>query len=122
MSSRPLTPPTELLIQALALGALVVSELPHTCCDHRYASMGIQMLGDTKCLNSSCGRALCLQEWLVLHDAWSSGALLSFSGTQSHTKQGEVNGLEVVELGKVTEGKVLLMGCLQSDGFIQPSQ
>jgi hypothetical protein len=62
--SPKLLTPTEPLIQALALAldGLVVCGLLCTHCDHRHASMGTQMLSDDRCLYSSCGRALYLQE------------------------------------------------------------
>ena len=39
--------------------------------------------------------------------------------TQTHTKQGEVYGFEVIKACKVTEVKMLLIGCSESNGLIQ---
>ena len=47
------------------------------------------------------------------------GALLSISGTWTHTKWCEIYGSEVIKASKVTEAKVPLIGCLESDGYIQ---
>ena len=71
---------TELLIQASTLDGLVICELLHTHCNHRHVSMGIQMLGDDRCLDSSCGSALCLQEGYLWHDTLSwNGLHLGYS-------------------------------------------